>query len=410
MRILFLTPQMPYPPHKGTTIRNYNLIAGLAERHAIDLLTFAEAETAIAGRTSPLAEMCRRIDSIPPPIRSTAQRALTTLLSPQPDMALRLWSPRFAGRFAAWLRERDYDVIQIEGIEMARYGGLSARSAPRACRVFDDHNAEWLLQRRAYEAERHLQGWSVGAIYSLIQTWKLRRYERRVCRTAHRVVAVSQADAAAIRELDPALAVTVVTNGVDTTHYRPGVVAPIDFGAPALVFSGTMDFRPNVDAALWFAATVLPKVRASIPAAEFVIVGQRPHARLSSLRGHNGIRITGAVDDVRPYIAGASVYVVPMRMGGGTRLKVLEAMAMGAPIVSTSMGVDGFDVANGREVVIADDPDRFAIEVVKTIEDVERRRVLGECGRRFVEAKYDWKAIVPQMEEMYHHLVAKRVP
>jgi len=171
-----------------------------------------------------------------------------------------------------------------------------------------------------------------------------------------------------------------------------------------------MDFRPNVDAALWFAATVLPKVRASIPAAEFVIVGQRPHARLSSLRRHDGIRIIGAVDDVRPYIAGASVYVVPMRMGGGTRLKVLEAMAMGAPIVSTSMGVDGFDVENGREVVIADDPDRFAIEVVKTIEDVERRRVLGERGRRFVEAKYDWKAIVPKMEEVYRHLVAKRVP
>ncbi|HLF27970.1 MAG TPA: glycosyltransferase family 4 protein [Anaerolineae bacterium] len=404
MNLLFLTPQSPYPPHKGTTLRNYNLIAGLAARHAIDVLTFADAEQAAAARSSPLAELCRRIDSVPPPARSMLARALTTLGSPLPDMALRLWSPHFAERLTAWLRERSYDIIQIEAIEMARYGLLARQAAPRSQLVFDDHNAEWLLQRRTYEAERQLHGWSIGALYSLIQSWKLKRYERSICRAADRVLAVSAADAAAIRQLDPRLQPTVVTNGVDTQHYRPGAVAPIDFGAPALVFSGTMDFRPNVDAALWFAERVLPKVHASIPAATFVIVGQRPHARLDVLRGRADVRITGAVDDVRPYIAGATVYVAPLRMGGGTRLKVLEALALGAPIVSTSMGVDGFDVAHEREVVIADDPDRFAAEVVRTIEDADRRRVLRECGRRYVEAAYDWKAIVPKLEEVYRLL------
>ncbi len=408
MRLLFLTPQMPYPPHKGTTIRNYNLIAGLTERHAIDVFTFAGAASAGIPSNSPLLEMCRHVDAFPTPARSTAQRALSTLLSPSPDMALRLWSPGFADRLAARLRERDYDVVHIAGIEMARYGLLARRRSPRARLVFDDHNAEWLLQRRAYEAERQLKAWSLGAIYSLIQTAKLKRYERVVCRSVDHVVAVSDADVAALRQLNPDLRIAVVTNGVDTSRYRPGVVAPIDFGAPAIVFSGTMDFRPNVDAALWFAERVLPQVRASIPAATFIIVGQRPHARLSALRGRDDIRITGAVDDVRPYLAGASVYVVPLRMGGGTRLKVLEAMAMGQPIVSTSMGVDGFDVVDGREVVIVDDPDRYAVEVVKTIEDAERRRRLGQHGRQFVEAKYDWKTIVPKLEDVYDTLADRR--
>src|SRR3990170_2201125 len=134
MRLLFLTPQLPYPPHKGTTIRNYNFIAGLAARHEIDLLAFTDTEG--ARPTSPLDSLCRRIETILPPVRSMTRRALTTLLSPRPDMALRLGSPRFAERLAAWLRERDYDVIQIEGIEMARYGELAQSAAPGARRVF----------------------------------------------------------------------------------------------------------------------------------------------------------------------------------------------------------------------------------------------------------------------------------
>lgn len=401
MNLLFLTPQLPYPPHKGTTIRNYHLIAGLAARHTIDLLTFADADSPAAPRATPLSAMCRRIDTLPAPSRSTAGRALATLFSPWPDMALRLWSPQFADALIARLRESAYDVIQIEAIEMARYGLLARRHAPNARLVFDDHNAEWLLQRRTYQAERQLRGWSLGALYSLIQTWKLKRYERRVCRLVDRVVAVSEADAEAIRRLDAGVQIAVVTNGVDTTYYRPGVVAPIDFGVPAIVFSGTMDFRPNVDAVLWFVERVWPGVRAELPIARFVVVGQRPHARLNGLRGRDDVQIAGAVEDVRPYIAGASVYAVPLRMGGGTRLKVLEALAMGAPVVATSMGVDGFAVQHEREVLIADEPGQFAAGVVRAIRETALRRALAGAGRRFVEAAYDWGTIVPKMEAVY---------
>lgn len=408
MRLLFLTPQIPYPPHKGTTIRNFNLIAGLAQNHEIDLLSFADTHLPRVESSSPLLDLCRRVETIPAPTRSNARRALSTLFSPQPDMALRLWSSEFASRLATRLHESDYDIIQVEGIEMGRYGMLARRHAAHIPWVFDDHNAEWLLQQRTYQAERQLNGWSIGALYSLIQTWKLKRFEQRLCRASQHVLVVSKADASAISELDPVLPITIVTNGVDTEHYRSDIVDHMDFGAPSLVFTGTMDFRPNVDAVLWFADRVWPKIRAVRPDVQFMVVGQRPHARLEPLRSQPGIQIVGAVDDTRPYIAGAAVYVVPLRIGGGTRLKVLEAMALQQAIVSTSMGVDGLEVGDGRELLVEDDEDRFAQSVLNLIDDRARCKALGAQARRHVEALYDWKAIVPRVEEVYQELHDKR--
>jgi sugar transferase (PEP-CTERM/EpsH1 system associated) len=406
MRLLFLTPQIPYPPHKGTTIRNYHLIAGLAARHTIDLLTFADADQSGVDVDAPLNALCRRIAVLPAPQRSMPQRALNTLFSRWPDMGLRLWSASFVDRLRAWLRDGAYDVVQSEGIEMARYGML-ARGESRTLRwVMDDHNAEWLLQQRTYRAERELSGWSAGAIYSLIQTMKLRRFERRLCRAADRVLAVSQADVAALHELDPHLPIDVVTNGVDTSFNDPRAVAAMNFDAPTLVFSGTMDFRPNVDAVLWFVDHVWPRIRAAKPATRFIIVGQRPHARLDRVRGIEGIQITGAVDDVRPYLLGATTCIVPLRMGGGTRLKVLDAMSLARAVVSTSMGVDGFDVQHGRELLIADSAEAFTAAVLQLTADRAQCAALGERARQFVEAAYDWKTIVPKLEQVYRNVRA----
>ena len=167
-----------------------------------------------------------------------------------------------------------------------------------------------------------------------------------------------------------------------------------------MVFSGTMDFRPNVDAALWFAQEVLPLIRQEEPDARFMVVGQKPHRRLDVLRGRSDVTLTGAVDDVRPYIAGAAVYVVPLRMGGGTRFKILEAAAMSRAVVSTSMGCDGFPVESGRELLIADTPRAFADAVVALLRDPVRRAELGAAARTFVQA-YDWKNIIPRMEAVY---------
>jgi glycosyltransferase involved in cell wall biosynthesis len=215
------------------------------------------------------------------------------------------------------------------------------------------------------------------------------------------VIAVSDADADALRQLDPALKVHVIPNGVDTADYQRETVVPIELPSNSLVFTGTMDFRPNVDAVLWFAREVWPSVKAAIPDAHLVIVGQRPHVRLNVLENDPLIIITGGVEDARPYIAGATVVVIPLRMGGGTRLKLLEAFALQAPVVSTTLGAEGFDVTSGQELLLADDAGSFAQSIVELINDRARATALGQAGRSLAVDRYDWQRIVPMFEEVY---------
>lgn len=400
MRLLFLTPQLPYPPQKGTALRNWGLIQGLAERHELGLLSFHEP-----GRSPdpapPLKSACTRIVAVPQPERSRYERLWDILSTRKPDMALRLASQAFDRALRDLLAERPFDVIQIEGIELAPYLDTVRSAQPDALVVFDDHNCEYLLQQRTFLTDLYSPMLWPGAAYSFVQWQRLRRYEANICRRADHVLAVSRADAQALRKLVPDLEVTVVPNGIDTKAYqpaRPGADAPSD---NTVVFTGTMDFRPNVDAVLWFAKDVLPLIQAKVPDVRFLVVGQRPHRRLNPLRRHPAITVTGWVEDVRPYFAEATVYVAPLRMGGGTRLKLLEAMAMGRPIVATSLGAEGYPVQDGRELILADTPASFAEGVASLLRDRERRADLAHTARAFVEEHYDWHAIVPKVEKVY---------
>lgn len=399
-RILFLTPDLPYPPHQGAAIRTYNLIKNLSPQYEIHLLSFVQ-EGPASDRTGPLAAHCRDIVTVPPPVRSASKRAISVLCSAQPDMALRLPSSEFSHQLRLWLDRERFDFVQVEAIEMAQYGLATKKSglpSPPLV-VFDDINAEYVLQRRAFETDiKHPSRW-LGAFYSLIQWEKLRRYEAQVCRQVDKVVAVSQADAQALQRLVAGLEPTVVPNGVDSSYYSP---ADTDHESDTtMVFTGKMDFRPNVDAVLWFAKEVLPLVRQEVPEVEFKVVGRNPHQRLHSLKGTPGITMTGYVEDTRPYIAEAGVYVVPLRVGGGTRLKVLEAMSMGKAIVCTSLGCEGIDATRDRDLLITDDPTSFAERVVYLMRDRERRREMGLAARRLVEARHDWRHIVPLLEQVY---------
>jgi glycosyltransferase involved in cell wall biosynthesis len=412
MNILFLTPQLPYPPQKGTALRNWGLIAGLARRHQVSLLSF-QAPGQDASPAPPLAATCARVETVPQPVRPLSRRLHDLALTRQPDMALRLASELYARRLADWLAQERFDVVHVEGIEIAPYldvieavypspspspvrGGGAVHSWPLV--VFDDHNCEYLLQQRAFLTDLRILARWPGAAYSFVQWRRLRRYEAWACRRADRVLAVSEADAAALRKLVPGLEVTVVPNGIDTRAYTPTPASP---HTPTLIFTGTMDFRPNVDAVLWFAREVLPRVRAEVPEAHFVVAGQRPHRRLEGLRGDPAVTLTGWVEDVRPHIAQAAVYVAPLRMGGGTRLKLLEAMAMGKPVVATRLGAEGYPVTDGRELLLADAPVDFAAAVVALLRAPERRAELGRTARAFVEQGYDWRVIVPQVEAAY---------
>ncbi|HUV88876.1 MAG TPA: glycosyltransferase, partial [Anaerolineae bacterium] len=410
-KVLFLTPQVPYPPQKGTALRNWGLISGLAARHEVAVLSFLALDQA-PEPAAPLKAVCR-IETVPSPVRTLRHRLRDMLVTPRPDMALRLASASYAQRLAGWLAREPFDVVQVAGIEMAPYldvvqahpaPALPGWCQPRPLVVFDDHNCEYLLQKRAFLTDLAAPARWPGAAYSFVQWRRLRRYEALVCRRADRVLAVSEADAAALQSLVPGLQVAVVPNGIDTQAYSNFHPPPSTLQPPTsntLVFTGTMDFRPNVDAVLWFARHVLPRVRTEVPDVRLFVVGQRPHRRLDVLRRDPAVVLTGWVEDVRPYIAQAAVCVAPLRIGGGTRLKLLEAMAMGRPVVATRLGAEGYPLADGRELLLADTPADFAARVVALLRSPERGAALGRTARAFVQERYDWQVIVPRLEAAY---------
>lgn len=396
-----LAPQVPWPPTQGTAIRNFHVAREVAARHALTIVAFGDEVRA----DDPLREAGARIVAVPPPPpRPMGRRLAEVALQRDPDLARRLQSAAMDRALVRVVREMEaeggIDVVQIEGLEMAGHGLAAARSvrAGRPRVVYDAHNAEWLLQDRAWRADiRRMRAWH-GALYSIAQTIKLRRFERRLLAAADAVVAVSAADARTLRALVPGKAVTIVPNGVDTAHYAPADPALAEPGL--CVFTGKMDFRPNVDAVTWLARHVWPRVVAARADARLEIVGRDPVPRVLGL-ADAAIAVTGAVPDVRPHIRRASVVLAPLRVGGGTRLKVLEAMAMARPVAATSLGVEGLDVTPGRDVLVGDAPAHLAAAVGRLLGEPELRVAVGGAARETAVARYRWETLVPRIERLY---------
>ncbi len=390
-------PGLPHPPHQGTALRNWGLISHLAHRHDIWLLSFASADEEI---TDELNGACQKIRIAPRPTRSALSRVLTLIGSKQPDLSRRLVSPDFDAQLRTWLKSTEFDVVQIEGLEMGPFADTVRTMAPHTSIVYDAHNAETLIQQRAFDIDaRQLKRWP-QAIYSRLQLPRLRRFERRVCSAAHEVLCVSPVDQTTLNTNAPGIQAVLVPNGIELADYVQTTIKS-DLPDNAIVFTGKMDYRPNVDAVRWFGQNIFPQVRQLVGSARFFIVGKNPTPTVQNLGEQKGITVTGAVPDIRPYVAGASVFVVPVRMGGGTRFKILEALALQRAVVSTPTGAEGFRVQSGHELELAESEEDFCRTVVDLFSDGERRTQLGEAGRRFVAASYDWRIIIPAVEEVY---------
>lgn len=431
MNILLLAPYPPFPPYGGGTMRIYQIARGLAARHAVTCLTFVpddDAEQALL----PLHAICRVVTVRGPEQRSLTRRAWTTATAPLPDMALRNQSPAYSAALAALLAREQFDVVQAESIEMAAYlaavhsaqskvksQSYAVKDAARsthhfsATLVLDQFNAEFVLQKRAARTSlaalqqgRLTVRNGAGALYSLVQWLKLARYERHVMRQCDLVLAVSDDDRRALQELANRATIRVVPNGVDTSTFSRAALRKqhggrFMFGPPTLVFTGTLDFRPNIDAITWFVRQVLPHIQAVRPDVCLLIVGKRPSSAVRALAS-NTVIVTGEVPDARPYIASADVYVVPMRIGGGVRLKLLEALALETPVVSTAMGAEGVDGLRADEhCLLGTTPEAFADAVLQLLDDPALGARLGAAGRALVQAHYDWRTIIPRLEELY---------
>ena len=402
MKLLVLAPQWPDPPRQGAAIRNFYLLQYLMVRHDVTLLTFTPEGGEV---DSSRLQALRHSDLFEPPTRTRLDRLKSMLSSRQPDMAWRLRSPEMCERVRDLSASERFDAVHIEGIEMASYGLLALETGVRTM-TYDAHNAEYLLQQRAFATDLRVVRRLPRALYSLVQWWRLRRFERQVCLASEHVIAVSEADRAALARLAPERAerMVVLPNGVDIDYWSPTARPASEHGPipdNALVFDGTMDFRPNVDAVLWFAAEVWPLIRAERPESRFYIVGRSPAPEVAALGSTPGITVTGAVDDPRPWVAGATVYVVPMRMGGGVRLKLLQAMAMERAVVSTPMGAEGVAAEHGTHLLVAHTPQAFARATLSLLSDPQRRASLGRSARRLVAGLYSWPTLLPRLDTLY---------
>lgn len=388
MRILFLTPDFPIPPDQGAKLRSLALIRAAAEHHQVDVLSFVKNQ---GGRGSPreaaLQPQCNRVRVVEaPPSRSLLRRSWSLLFDPLPDLAHRLESSAFRAALWEMLGGEQYDVVQIEGLEMMPYLDLVRAGTDGASIIYDAHNAEMSLQRSIFQVEfRDPRRWH-GALYSLVQWSKLGTYERIMMNGADVVLAVSEGDAAKLRgrHVDPEL----VPNGVDTSaipYLEPGR-AP----GSTLLFLGPLDYRPNADAVRWLLGDVFGLVRAQTPRARLRLVG-RGTERIQG----EGVDAAGYVEDVAAELAAADALVVPMRMGGGVRFKVLEGMAGGVPVVSTPLGLAGIAATDGQHALIGRTAAELASAVVRVLEDRALARRLGAAARRLAEARYDWKKITP---------------
>ncbi len=426
--ILILTPQLPYPPHQGTSLRNFHIIRGLAERQEITLLSFLEDNQAADPEANePLFALCTQIVTTPVPARSKGTRLKQMVTTRLPDMAHRLYTPEFDEKLRELLRQTSFDIVQVEGIELARYIPSIREESPASKIVFDDHNAEAELQRRNMETDLRIPKRWPAAAYSWVQVGRLEKFESWACAESDWITAVSEADVVHLQSLLKRRAaelqrkpITAIPNCIDVKKYaspedNSSFIPSTSSGqAPQpssfsfdLVFSGKMDYRPNIDAVLWFADEVWPKILAKRPLTTWAIVGQKPHARLARLRSITGISVTGWVDSVQPYLAGAGVYIMPFRVGSGTRLKLIEAMASGLSIVSTRIGAEGFPVANEREIVLADSEEEMATAVLDLLADPDKRAAIGRQAVQFAQ-NYDWRVVIPQFEEIYQQLLVKQ--
>ncbi len=398
MRILFLSAWYPYPPDNGSKIRVYHLLRALAARHEVTLASFAFA-TARPDQPQALAGVCREVHVVPadPSVRPGWLRALR-YFSPQPISTLPIAAMRTATQ--SLLREGPWHAVIASTETMATY---TLRAPASVARILEEHNAfsRWMGDRHAAATGR----------LNRAQTWvswqKTRAYERRLFPRFHLVTMVSAQDRDASRELVAGnrLPIAMVPNGVDCEHHRPGIASS---RPGSLVYNGAMTYSANYDAMQFFLRDVYPQVRAAVPGASLTITGSTAGVDQAGLALDDTVHLTGYVDDIRPVIAGSAACVVPLRQGGGTRLKILEAMALGVPVVSTRKGAEGLDVVDGEHLLLADTPRDLAAATVRLLQDGALRACLASQARALVERRYDWRAIGAAFTALVEETVARR--
>jgi len=399
LRILFVTRHLP-SRQSGSPVRIRGLIAGLAERHAISVLSFVSPAEDHGPALDAIRPYCDEVIAVPNELFGLSRKAkrslqLRSLFGVKSFARVRHESGPFQAALDRLVERTTFDIIQVETSLMAHYA-----FPPGAALVLDEHNIESEILRRTVPVAQGLP----RKLHSYVDYLKIKAEEEASWRAADACAVTSPRDEATIRRAVPRALTAVVPNAADTGFYSPQATTP----EPAtILFFGTIAHYPNTDGLLFFLDNVLPLVKRACPAVRLLVVGPAPPAEIRR-RATPDVIVTGEVSDVRPYLERAKVVIVPLRIGGGTRLKIVEAMAMAKPVVSTSLGAEGLEVTDEQDILLADTAEAFADRVARVLSDNALATDLGSAGRQLVERSYDWNASARKLEALYHSTLLSR--
>ena len=395
MRILWLKTELLHPVDKGGKIRTYQMLKALRREHHVTYLTLDDGTAATDARERAL-EYCHELVVVPHRLHEKFSAPFywelaRNLFSRLPYAIKKYESSAMRSEIALRASDGAFDVLVCDFLTPS----VNVPAHVPCATVLFQHNVEALIWQRHYEVQTN----PVKKAYLGGQWRKMRAFEREACRRFDQTVAVSREDAQMMRREYAVDNVDDVPTGVDTDYFRPR-------GTPArdpheIVFTGSMDWLPNEDAIRFFTTEILPIIRRTVPEVKLTVVGRNPYPSLVELAARDaGVVVTGRVEDVRPFMERASVYIVPIRVGGGTRLKIYEAMAMEKAVVSTTVGAEGLPVRDGEELVLADTPEAFAEAVARLLTADDDARRLGAQAAESVRAQFGWERVAARFAEI----------
>jgi len=399
VRILWVKAGKLLPVDTGGKIRSYNILRQLARNLHVTLLSYyggardsayeAEIQKELPGAYTV------HTAALDGSVAAQSFDYLLRLFQSAPFAVSKFTHPDVRRLVSSWLKEHRFDVAVCDFLSAS----LNFPDVLDTPTVLFQHNVESILWQRLATTESNL----AKRVPYRIEAGKMTTYERRALRKFHHVIAVSENDRQQMLKMDPGCRITVVPTGVDTAKYA--LAPPSTITPPRIVFTGSMDWEPNIDAVVYFCQDVFPKIRAEFPSAIFQIVGRNPYPRVKHLAS-DSVEVTGTVPSVADYLRDATVVVVPLRIGGGTRLKIFEAMAMGKALVSTSIGAEGLDVENGRDVILADDAAALADAIILLLRDSALRRQYEQAAAELA-AQFDWSNVAQLFAEVLREVLER---
>lgn len=405
--MLQLAPRICWPLDAGAKLRNYHLGRVLSEHARVSLLAFVHDGEPLAIPEN----FYERVITVRREAGYTFTKLLRGAVGRTPLPLLNYTTDSMRQALEDLLAEVEFDIVQVESIHLMGYLPIIRGAQSRPLIICDWHNIESELMSRYGEREGNL----LRRSYARRTARLMRNFEQRALGEFDAHVTVSERDAERLRKLNSEARIFVIENGVDAAHYsdeqleqahRPRLTQhESNDSQNRIVFVGSMDYHANIDGAVSFSREVWPRLREPKPDLTFTIVGRDPSPEVRELESLPGIEVTGTVDDVRPYYREAIAAIVPLKVGGGSRLKILEAMAAGVPVISTTLGAEGLEVADDKNILIADTDEEMVEAIMRLIEQPEQRKQLSDAGRAVVSNRYDWTTIGANLFKTYRQLL-----